>query len=62
MTIKLEFKPEYSLAQLCVVCGCAPCQVLALNKVTREVDLHNREILVPISTAAFVKGCGKVGV
>jgi len=60
MTIKILFKPEYSLIQLCKTCGVAPCQILALNKVTRETELHNKEILVPIQTASFIRSCGNI--
>jgi len=60
MTVRIFFKPEYTLVNLCKTCGCAPCQVLALNKVTKEEDLHNKEIIVPISTAAFVVKSGTI--
>ena len=60
MQVKIEFKNHYKLVDLCRTCGCAPCQILALNKARTEEELRGREIIVPISTASFVQSCGKI--
>lgn len=54
MLVKIKYeKPILEIARFC---GCAPCQILAVNKVKRETDLvQGQEILVPVVMGHLVK-------
>jgi hypothetical protein len=50
--IKLDGTPLIEIARFC---GCAPCQILAVNRVKTEDDLmQGQEIFVPVITQMLV--------
>ena len=56
MLVKIKFDGSKSLLEIARFCGCAPCQILAVNRVMRETDLvPGQELLVPVEMAHLVK-------
>jgi len=58
MYLKVKFAQFGDLLQLSKFCGMAPCQILRLNKATREHELEGREILIKVDTASLVRDVG----
>jgi len=53
MYLKVKFEEIGQLIKISAFCGMAPCQILRLNKATKEEELINREILVKINTVVL---------
>ena len=54
MIVKIKLD-DTTLQEIARTCGCAPCQILALNNVTKETDLEVGQIIsVPVATKHMV--------
>ena len=59
MYAKVFFSEIGDLVRLSRLVGCAPCQVLGLNNVTRESDLVGRDILIAVNIGALGRSVGQ---
>jgi len=55
MLVKIKLDGSKSLVDIARFCGCAPCQIVAVNGVRTEKDLAaGQDIWVPIETICLV--------
>jgi len=55
MDMLVKIKYENNLLEIARVCGCAPCQIIAVNGVRSELELKNgQEISVPVIVEMLV--------
>jgi len=56
MLVKIRLDGGTSLVDIARFCGCAPCQIVAVNGVRTEKDLVvGQDILVPVVTMCLIK-------
>jgi len=56
MLVKIKLDGTKSLVEIARFCGCAPCQIVAVNGVKTEKDLEiGQDIWVPIVMKCLVK-------